>query len=79
MIAVNVSVLHHSLDTAINGSAFLLNCYLAYVILAHSTHYVKVYRRVLLTTCVSDVLLSLITFLGQPVGTGRMFYYYLSP
>lgn len=69
MLSLNVSVLHHCLDTVINGAALLLNCYLAHLILAHSTRYVKVYRRVLLTTCVSDILLSLIAFLGQPVGT----------
>lgn len=67
VMAPNVRAIHHVLDTLINGSALVLNFFLIYFILAHSSGYIKAYKRVLLTTCVSDILLALITLIGQPV------------
>ncbi|KAH7697975.1 hypothetical protein AAVH_34937, partial [Aphelenchoides avenae] len=66
MVTWDLCFVHHCLDTFINGSAFILNIFLLYLILNHSTCYIKVYKHVLLTTCVSDLLLSLVTLLGQP-------------
>ncbi|KAH7719544.1 7TM GPCR protein [Aphelenchoides avenae] len=75
MAALDLRVVHHCLDTFINGFAVVLNTFLLNLILNHSTCYIKVYKHVLLTTCLSDLLLSLVTLLGQPVGILGHGYY----
>ncbi|KAH7713233.1 7TM GPCR protein [Aphelenchoides avenae] len=50
-----------------NGLSIVFNLALFYLIIYHSDHYLKVYKRVLMATCLSDLTLSVIMLLGQPV------------
>lgn len=61
------SSVHHFTETVVNSLSILLNSYLLYLILRHSTLYLRIYRRVLLIACWSDLSLSIVILLGQPV------------
>lgn len=63
----DVVQVHHYLATLVDGTAVLLNACLLYLILNHSTFHMKVYKQILLVTCVGDLLLSTIVLFGQPV------------
>lgn len=59
---------HHAAESLISSIALVLNLGLLYLILRHSTFKVKSYKRLLLLSCVADVWLALVVFVGQPVG-----------
>lgn len=58
---------HHYLATLIDGTAVLLNACLLYLIVYHSTFHMKIYKQILLLTCVGDLVLSATVLFGQPV------------
>lgn len=61
--------IHHYLATLIDGTSFVLNVCLLYLILCHSTFNMKFYKNILLLTCVGDLVLSIVVFFAQPVSS----------
>ncbi|KAH7721192.1 hypothetical protein AAVH_11285 [Aphelenchoides avenae] len=58
---------HHYLDTCVNSLALVMNVALFYLIVRHSTFKHRVYKRLLLTSCVIDFLFSASVLFAQPV------------
>lgn len=63
----DLHTLHHVVDTTIHAAAIVLNICLLVVIELDATKSLKAYKRVLQLTCISDLLVSLVTLLDQPV------------
>lgn len=64
---MNIRIIHHCLGTVINVVAVSLNCFLLFLIVRHSNKYTKVYRYVLLATCISDLVQDSFLLIEQPV------------
>ncbi|KAH7697143.1 hypothetical protein AAVH_35776, partial [Aphelenchoides avenae] len=59
--------IHHSIITAIQSLAFVLNLLLVYVVMRCSSGTLRSYREVFIITCVNDLLLGGLTFVCQPM------------
>lgn len=62
-----VSEIHHIFDSVLHIAAVLLNLLLFYHILRNSTFQVAAYKYLLLLTCCSDLSISVVVLVGQPV------------
>ncbi|KAH7699384.1 7TM GPCR protein, partial [Aphelenchoides avenae] len=63
----SLPAIHHFLDSTVHLIAIVLNLGLLFVIHKHSQSVLKHYRTVMTITCVNDLLLSLVSFLTQPI------------
>ncbi|KAI1691114.1 serpentine type 7TM GPCR chemoreceptor str domain-containing protein [Ditylenchus destructor] len=58
---------HQVLATFVGVGSLTLNLFLLHLIIRHSSFKEKCYKRILMTTCITDIILTIITFVGQPV------------
>lgn len=70
----DLHILHHVVDTTIHAAAIVLNICLLVVIELDATASLKSYKRVLQLTCISDLLVSSVTLLDQPVSRYQLYF-----
>ncbi|KAH7720061.1 hypothetical protein AAVH_12482 [Aphelenchoides avenae] len=58
---------HRVSDTALNSSSLVLNLCLLCLIISSNELRLKVYKWILLITCVSDIVFAIVTLIAQPV------------
>ncbi|KAI1700614.1 serpentine type 7TM GPCR chemoreceptor str domain-containing protein [Ditylenchus destructor] len=59
--------IHKVLATFIGVTSLTLNFFLLYLVFKHSTFKEKCYKRILTMTCITDIILTVISFVGEPV------------
>ncbi|KAH7698397.1 7TM GPCR protein, partial [Aphelenchoides avenae] len=62
----NVASFHHRFDAVVGGLALLFNLGLLYLIVKQGSQHLKEYKWVLLSMCVSDIVLSTVVFVSNP-------------
>lgn len=65
---LGVAKLHHYADACVSSLSLIFNFLLLYMLMKRTTVEMRQYRKVLLMTCISDIALSSIVFIAQPVG-----------
>lgn len=64
-----LSSMHHFAESIVSSTALVFNIVLLYLILRYSQFKEKSYKYILLMSCVADIWLVVVVFIGQPVGT----------
>ncbi|KAH7725755.1 hypothetical protein AAVH_06598 [Aphelenchoides avenae] len=62
-----LSTIHHRAESVVSATALIFNTILLYLIVRHSQFREKSNKFILLMSCVADIWLALVVFLGQPM------------